>query len=107
MSADKTGQKQMKKNSRGKKGGKQSLVFEHNHTLKEGKNLNQDVTAKPEETLATDLKIEDWATSQALFEKQLLNQLYPHYPSTRKLAQRLNVSHNKIAMKLKEHDILK
>ncbi|MCJ8320068.1 MAG: sigma 54-interacting transcriptional regulator [Colwellia sp.] len=48
---------------------------------------------------------EDWAKLKAKFESQLLNKLYPLYPTTRKLAQRLNVSHNKIAMKLREHKI--
>jgi len=44
-----------------------------------------------------------WANAQAEFEVDLLSRLYPLYPSTRKLAKRLGVSHNKIAMKLKEH----
>lgn len=43
----------------------------------------------------------DWASAQAEFEERLLRQLYPLFPSTRKLAQRLHVSHNKIAMKLR------
>jgi len=47
----------------------------------------------------------DWSTAQANFEKNLLAELYPKYPSTRSLAKRLNVSHNKIAMKLREHGI--
>ncbi|MFT5759991.1 MAG: transcriptional regulator of aroF, aroG, tyrA and aromatic amino acid transport [Alteromonadaceae bacterium] len=49
--------------------------------------------------------IEDWSSAQAVFEKDLLSQYYPQYPSTRSLAKRLNVSHNKIAMKLREHGI--
>lgn len=49
--------------------------------------------------------IDNWATAQAEFEYNLLTQLHPSYPTTRKLAQRLNVSHNKIAMKLREHGI--
>ncbi len=49
--------------------------------------------------------VTDWQSAQKQFEKELLTQLYPQYPSTRKLALRLNVSHNKIAMKLKEHGI--
>lgn len=44
-----------------------------------------------------------WSKAQARFESNLLSRLYPLYPSTRKLAQRLGVSHNKIAMKLREH----
>ena len=38
--------------------------------------------------------INDWSSAQASFEKQLLTQLYPLFPTTRKLAERLNVSHN-------------
>ena len=47
----------------------------------------------------------DWASAQADFEKKLLTGLYPHYPTTRKLAERLKVSHNKIAMKLRQFGI--
>jgi len=49
--------------------------------------------------------VNDWASAQADFEKDLLLQLYPLFPTTRKLAERLNVSHNKIAMKLKKYQI--
>ena len=51
-------------------------------------------------------EVKDWASAQASFEKRLLMDLYPLYPTTRKLAQRLNVSHNKIAMKLKTYNIV-
>ena len=47
----------------------------------------------------------DWSSAQANFEAKLLAQLHPLFPTTRKLAERLNVSHNKIAMKLREHGI--
>jgi TyrR family helix-turn-helix protein len=46
--------------------------------------------------------IVDWAGAQLEFEKQLINEFYPLYPTTRKLAERLKVSHNKIAMKLRQ-----
>jgi len=49
--------------------------------------------------------VKDWSSAQASFEKSLLKELYPLYPTTRKLAERLQVSHNKIAMKLREHNI--
>lgn len=39
------------------------------------------------------------------YEKELLKRLYPAYPSSRKLAQRLGVSHTAIANKLREYDI--
>lgn len=47
----------------------------------------------------------DWSSAQANFEAKLLTHLYPLFPTTRKLAERLKVSHNKIAMKLREHHI--
>jgi TyrR family helix-turn-helix protein len=47
-----------------------------------------------------------WSQAQAQFEENLLCAMYPLYPSTRKLAKRLGVSHNKIAMKLKEHGVI-
>ncbi|WP_440874344.1 sigma 54-interacting transcriptional regulator [Thalassotalea sp. PLHSN55] len=49
--------------------------------------------------------IQDWQSAQQLFEKSLLKQLLPHYPTTRKLAKRLGVSHNKIAMKLRKYQL--
>jgi len=47
----------------------------------------------------------DWGSAQAQFESDLLKELYPLYPTTRKLAERLKVSHNKIAMKLRKYGI--
>ncbi|MCO4799205.1 MAG: sigma 54-interacting transcriptional regulator [Colwelliaceae bacterium] len=49
--------------------------------------------------------VKDWASAQADFEYRLLKDLHPLYPTTRKLAERLKVSHNKIAMKLRAYDI--
>lgn len=53
----------------------------------------------------TGSQVKNWASAQAQFELKMLSQLYPLYPTTRKLADRLNVSHNKIAMKLREHGL--
>ncbi|MCW7363686.1 TyrR/PhhR family helix-turn-helix DNA-binding protein [Escherichia coli] len=39
------------------------------------------------------------------FERSVLTQLYPRYPSTRKLAKRLGVSHTAIANKLREYGL--
>lgn len=52
-----------------------------------------------------DNDIESWASAQAQFEKKLISDLYPYYPTTRKLAERLKVSHNKIAMKLRQFNL--
>ncbi len=51
------------------------------------------------------LAVKDWTSAQAAFEEKLLLQLHPLFPSTRKLAERLKVSHNKIAMKLRRYGI--
>jgi len=54
---------------------------------------------------AIPLAVKDWSSAQADFEKKLLQQLYPLFPTTRKLAKRLKVSHNKVAMKLRKYGI--
>jgi len=58
-----------------------------------------------ENNLAVLEQQKDWASAQAEFEQRLLNALYPLFPTTRALASRLNVSHNKIAMKLRKYGI--
>ncbi|MGS2718662.1 sigma 54-interacting transcriptional regulator [Eionea flava] len=47
----------------------------------------------------------NWKAAQAAFEKDLLTRLYNDYPSTRKLAKRLEVSHTTIADKLRAYGI--
>ena len=51
------------------------------------------------------LQMSSWQEAQERFEKALLLEFYPNYKTTRKLAQRLKVSHNKIAMKLRQYQI--
>lgn len=46
-----------------------------------------------------------WSDAMAACEADLLTRLYPDYPSSRKLAARLGVSHTTIAQKLKAHGI--
>ena len=41
----------------------------------------------------------------AQFERALLARLYPHYPSTRKLAERLQTSHSAVATRLRKYGI--
>ena len=41
----------------------------------------------------------------AAYEKALLQQLYPLFPSTRKLAERLGASHSAIAHRLRKYGI--
>jgi transcriptional regulator of aroF, aroG, tyrA and aromatic amino acid transport len=52
--------------------------------------------------------IEDVASldeAVAQFERALLARLYPHYPSTRKLAERLQTSHSAVAARLRKYGI--
>ena len=52
--------------------------------------------------------IEDMASldeAVAQFERALLARLYPHYPSTRKLAERLQTSHSAVATRLRKYGI--
>ncbi len=55
--------------------------------------------------ITEDTTFDSWEAAQEAFEKDLLDSLYSQYPSSRKLAQRLKVSHNTIALKLKKYGI--
>ena len=46
-----------------------------------------------------------WADAVAAFEHDLLARLYPRYPSSRKLAARLGISHSVVAGKLRRYGI--
>ncbi|MCX7220763.1 MAG: sigma 54-interacting transcriptional regulator [Burkholderiales bacterium] len=48
---------------------------------------------------------ESWELSVNAFESALLEKLYPQFPSSRKLASRLDTSHSMIAAKLRKHGI--
>jgi transcriptional regulator of aroF, aroG, tyrA and aromatic amino acid transport len=50
-------------------------------------------------------ELDDWERSLASFERSLLERLYPQFPSSRKLAARLNTSHSMIANKLRKYGI--
>jgi TyrR family helix-turn-helix protein len=63
---------------------------------------HEEVSRHSQETQRNWLSVKNWQTAQAIFEDELLAQFWPVYPSTRKLAERLGVSHNKIAMKLRK-----
>lgn len=53
----------------------------------------------------TDGAPQNWSDAMAGYEASLLGHLYPDYPSSRKLARRLGVSHTTIAQKLKAYGI--
>ena len=48
---------------------------------------------------------DSFAEAQRAFEADLLRQLFPRYPSSRKLAKRLKLSHTAVANKLRNHGI--
>ena len=48
---------------------------------------------------------QSWEEALAEFERSLLGRLFPHSPSSRKLAARLNTSHTMIANKLRRYGI--
>jgi TyrR family helix-turn-helix protein len=48
---------------------------------------------------------QSWEEALAEFERSLLGRLFPHFPSSRKLAARLNTSHTMIANKLRRYGI--
>ena len=63
----------------------------------------------PEESLpnAEMLTLEQASLDELLnqFESSLLRKFYAEYPSTRKLAQRLGISHTAVANKLRQYGI--
>ncbi|MBH9554310.1 sigma 54-interacting transcriptional regulator [Inhella gelatinilytica] len=64
-----------------------------------GAGLPPPLPAPPDEEPAS------WADAVATFEHDLLARLYPRYPSSRKLAARLGISHSVIAGKLRRYGI--
>lgn len=48
---------------------------------------------------------QSWHSAAEQFERELLERLYPAFPSSRKLAERLGLSRNAIATKLRRYGI--
>jgi len=68
----------------------------------------QDTTTPPTQQtdlIATALAQSDFNSGMDLLEREMLARLYPDYPSSRKLADRLGVSHTSIANKLRKYGI--
>lgn len=63
------------------------------------------IDTKNEKVSKNKSKYGNWEEEQDKFERELLISLYPKYPTTRLLAERLGVSHNKVAMKLRKYGI--
>jgi TyrR family helix-turn-helix protein len=67
----------------------------------------QDAVTTSDQTdlIATALAQSDFNSGMDLLEREMLTRLYPDYPSSRKLAERLGVSHTSIANKLRKYGI--
>ncbi|MER2491383.1 TyrR/PhhR family helix-turn-helix DNA-binding protein [Catenovulum sediminis] len=83
----------------------QALLLQDSNTLKDD-DVNLSALEKDYLQLQTELEgsLDD---AVKRFENALLRKLYPHYPSTRQLAQKLGLSHTAIANKLREYGINK
>jgi len=62
-------------------------------------------TSDQPDLIATALAQSDFNSGMNLLEREMLMRLYPDYPSSRKLAERLRVSHTSIANKLRKYGI--
>lgn len=62
-------------------------------------------TARKPDLINAALSQEDFGAGMALLEREMLARLYPDYPSSRKLAERLGMSHTAIANKLRKYGI--
>jgi TyrR family helix-turn-helix protein len=71
-----------------------SLVVNHQNNI---------VTSS--DPIAAALAQNDFNAGLDLLEREMLMRLYPDYPSSRKLAERLGVSHTSIANKLRKYGI--
>lgn len=80
-------------------------------SLLEGNELNSEHLQVPSSTETITFMPKDFEGSLEQevkrYEKEVLARLYPHYPSTRQLAKKLQLSHTAIANKLREYGINK
>ena len=59
----------------------------------------------PSLSTASESSVESYADAMERVEREMLTKLYVEYPSSRKLAQRLGLSHTAVANKLKKFGI--
>lgn len=64
-----------------------------------------DTNLSSEAIITEEQSIDSLEDALAKYEKHLLQSLYPLYPSSRKLAKRLGISHNAVAVKLRKYAI--
>jgi len=86
-----------------------NIIFQGISMLEGTTELTPEMLNLPSDILAPKTSIETFSDTleeaTKKFQADLIRQLYPVYPSTRKLAKKLGVSHTAIANKLKEYGI--
>lgn len=85
-----------------------AVAISDNDYIESLENLHEDQTPHSLPTaLAKNNKNDITTLSAAMeeYEKQILTALYPHFPSSRKLAHRLGLSHAQVARKLAKYQI--
>lgn len=84
----------------------ESCLYQARRVVEGGMIDAQDLPLQLNQTMPIDLLDGSLDKTVKAYEAQVLRKLYPQYPSTRKLAKFLNVSHSSIANKLKEYGIV-
>ncbi|PAJ74434.1 hypothetical protein CJF42_10530 [Pseudoalteromonas sp. NBT06-2] len=86
-----------------------NIIFQAVSMVDNTTELRPEMLNLPSDILAPKTNIETFSDTleeaTKKFQADLIRQLYPVYPSTRKLAKKLGVSHTAIANKLKEYGI--
>lgn len=83
----------------------ESCLYQAVQVVRDGRVQAQDLPLPTVTSMPIELIEGSLDKTVKAYEAELLRKLYPQYPSTRKLAKFLNVSHSSIANKLKEYGI--
>jgi TyrR family helix-turn-helix protein len=78
------------------------------HSVLGAEDLDLSLPAPPEGWFVANVPaatVIDWDDAKGAFERDILQRLYPEFPSSRKLATRLKTSHTMIANKLRKYGI--
>ncbi|RDL43139.1 transcriptional regulator [Marinomonas piezotolerans] len=84
----------------------ESCILQAVNVANENRIEAEDLPIEVNNTVSVELIDQSLDKTLKSYEAELLRKLYPQYPSTRKLAQFLKVSHSSIANKLKEYNIV-
>ncbi|SBS30170.1 Transcriptional regulatory protein TyrR [Marinomonas aquimarina] len=84
----------------------ESCLYQARQVASQGDIEAQDLPIQVGQTMPIELIDGSLDKTVKAYEAEVLRKLYPQYPSTRKLAKFLNVSHSSIANKLKDYGIV-